>query len=204
MLPEIKDLQIFAAFFRKFRVSNQCSFLIRSPLRKLKTDVGLWNCFHRKVPVPSDAAEVPMRFTSRSEPTVDDLIGLTCGWCRPRCRNDQRKSWTLIHHWFNVETSPTFGPFYVCQNPNLRCLNKSTLASLQGFSCHRMNGKALHLGDPGECKQFLDRISPQLHHLVAVQWNTLRYLRYTGRNTRRASSSPASEVSPPGSRSSMA
>ena len=45
-----------------------------------------------------------------------------------------------------------------------------------------MNGKVLHLGDPGECKQFLDRISPQLHHLVAVQWNTLRYLRYTGRN----------------------
>lgn len=98
-------------------------------------------------------------------------------------------------------TSPTFGPFYVCQNPNLRCLNKSTLASLQGFSCHRMNGKVLHLGDRGECKQFLDRISPQLHHLVAVRWNTLRY---TERNTRRASSSPASEVSPPGSRSSMA
>ena len=45
-----------------------------------------------------------------------------------------------------------------------------------------MNGKVLHLGDPGECKQFLDRISPQLHHLVAVQWNTLRYLRYTGPN----------------------
>ena len=47
--------------------------------------------------VPSDA-EVPMRFTSRSEPTVDDLIGLTCGSDHAEMIKENLKNSSLLHH----------------------------------------------------------------------------------------------------------
>ena len=98
-----RDLQIFAAFFRKFRVSNQCSFLIRSPWRKLKTEYLL---------TPRFRCVSPHALNQLSMIWLDS----PCGSDHAEMIKENLKNSSLLHHQpLDLST--------ICQNPNLRCLN---------------------------------------------------------------------------------